>query len=364
MNPDDARSPAGSTPTLTYHVTALQVTIWFNREGDHDHNGLIFALTENVPILKYIQALGKADVPQGSGSGGRRPDSPDEWYAKAKARADLLKIELPGKPEEARQPHPLVRPLVLRSRNSECVQIELRNEVRGRHVGLHLVGDGYDVRTDDGSHVGRNEPSLTPPGGARTYTWACCHEGVFPFHDGGNYSGGEDGTNVHGLFGALVVEPLGSIWRDPMTDRRSVDSGGGFQELDGLYLDILPPGTAQTAEVPASVTTLEDHAWPKPVAYPAFHEQAHREFVIFFHDEPEFAPPHVKPPISPCPKEGQHGGDGPAGGHGGHGADMPIMPISYRAEPMINRERTLWGLLDSGHILKRPVLNEEQHHSS
>jgi hypothetical protein len=42
----------------TYHVTALEMPIYFNREGDHDHNGLIFAPTDNVPILKFIRALG------------------------------------------------------------------------------------------------------------------------------------------------------------------------------------------------------------------------------------------------------------------------------------------------------------------
>ena len=66
--------------------------------------------------------------------------------------------------------------------------------------------------------------------------------------------------------------------------------------------------------------------------------------------------------MSPC---GEPGGGGAGGGHGdGHEDLLPIMPISYRAEPMINRERTLWGLLNSGHVLIRPVLNEEQHHSS
>ena len=41
------------------------------------------------------------------------------------------------------------------------------------------------------------------------------------------------------------------------------------------------------------------------------------------------------------------------------------MPISYRAEPMINRERILWRLMEDGHNFGgRPVLNEEQHHSS
>ncbi|RKH34573.1 hypothetical protein D7Y13_35865 [Corallococcus praedator] len=32
------------------------------------------------------------------------------------------------------------------------------------------------------------------------------------------------------------------------------------------------------------------------------------------------------------------------------------MPISYRSEPMINRERRLWQLLREGHVLKRPIL--------
>ena len=229
-------------------------------------------------------------------------------------------------------------------------------------MGLHVVSDGYDVKTDDGSQVGANPPTLTPPGTTRTYSLTCDHEGVFPFHDGGNYSGGEDGTNVHGLFGALVVEPKNSIWRDPITGRRSVDAGGAFQELDGLYMDILPPGNAQTKPDPDSPTTLEDHVWPPPEAYTAFDQKAHREFVIVFHDEPEFQPPHGPTAVSPCgePECADHGG-GPGDEH----ADLlPIMPISYRAEPMINRERTLWGLLNGGHVLRRPVLNEEQHHSS
>ncbi|HEX8202980.1 MAG TPA: hypothetical protein VF590_21065, partial [Isosphaeraceae bacterium] len=360
MNADERGTPSAVAPPLTYHVTALQITIYFNREGDHDHNGLIFALTENVPLLKYIRALGKVGSPPGPG-GATPGDSPDAWYAAASARAALLQVELPATPEDARRPHPLVRPLVLRARPGDELRVELQNEVSGRHVGLHLVGDGYDVRTDDGSHVGRNESSLTPPGGTRAYTWRCRHEGVFPFHDGGNYSGGEDGTNVHGLFGALVVEPPGSIWRDPVTGLRSEDEGGAFRELDGLEMDILPPGPYQSEPVRASETTLDTHAWPEPCAYPNFDVEPHREFVIVFHDQPEFVPPHGTPPESPCPAEG---GGGHGGGHGAHGDVPPIMPVSYRAEPMINREHTLWKLLDEGHVLVRPVLNEEQHHSS
>ncbi|WP_414581122.1 multicopper oxidase domain-containing protein [Scytonema sp. PCC 10023] len=362
MKEENPTASDSSISTLTYHVTALQITIYFNKEGDHDHNGLIFALTENVPILKYIRALARVGLPQGAGDHGGHDDMPEEWYKQAKERAQKIGVSLPSNPQEARQPHPLVRPLVLRARKCDRLQVDLHNEVSGRHVGLHLVGDGYDVKMDDGSHVGENDSSLTPPDGRRIYTWICNHEGVFPFHDGGNYSGGEDGTNVHGLFGALVVEPTGSIWRDPVTGRRSEDERGAFQELDGLYLDILPPGPAQTESIRESHTTLDNHPWPKPCPYPNFNKEAHREFVIIFHDEPEFQPPHGLLERDPCDR-GSSGGHG-GGGHGEHVDQLPIMPISYRAEPMINRERTLWRLLREGHFLKLPVLNEEQHHSS
>lgn len=369
-------APAGGEEQLapvSYDVVALSMTIYFNREGDHDHNGMLFALEANAPILEYIQALGR----QGTR---RRPGSPplptqqemQAMLAAARARAEQIGVDLPLTPEQARRPHPLVRPLVLRARCGETVQVRLRNDIDGRDVGVHLVSDGYDVRTDDGSHVGTNPSSLVPHGDTRTYVWSCDHEGVFPFHDGGNFDGGEDGTNVHGLFGALIVEPPGTTWRDPVTGCSShgPDGTGPFQQLDGLHLDVLPPGTAPTV-VPDSTTTLADHCWPTPEEYADYGCTAHREFVIFFHDESEFVPPHEEPEPNPCAGHDHGHGTAAAGGNGhggtggGHGSeDLPIMAVSYRAEPMVNRERTLWRLLRTGHVLEQPVLNEEQHHSS
>ena len=187
-----------------YDVVALQMTIYYNREGDHDHNGLLFALKANVPILRYINALAR--------QGRRRPGTPaapdpGALFPAASARAQAIGVDLPVTPEQVRRPHPLVRPLVLRARRGETVTVHLCNDVRDRNVGVHLVGGRYDVKTDDGSQVGANPSSLADFGQTRTYTWFCEDEGVFPFHDAGNYSGGEDGTNVHGLFGALIVEP-------------------------------------------------------------------------------------------------------------------------------------------------------------
>jgi hypothetical protein len=325
--------------------------IWFNREGDHDHNGLIYALKSNVPLLKYIRALSEGE-------------DPSEFEAEAREIAELYRMPFPTTAETARQPHPMVRPLVLRANLGEEVVVALENRIDGRWVGIHLVGGGYDVREDDGSEVGPNPPSLAPPGGHWKYNWRCDNQGVFPFHDGGNYSGGEDGTNVHGLFGALIVEPADAIWRDPVSGVRSTDVG----QLDGLYLDVLPL-SAQSAEAPEPSGSMKDHEFDKPCEYHDFDKEAHREFVIFFHDEPEFVPPHVEPEPDPCPREG--GGHDHAGGHGGgHDGEgeenlLPIMRVSYRAEPMVNREQILFRLINGGHDFQgRPVLNEEQHHSS
>jgi hypothetical protein len=273
-------------------------------------------------------------------------------------RAGKIGVELPLTPQQAKQPHPLVRPLVLRARQGEQVRIKLHNRIPGRAVGLHLVAGGYNVVDAEGSDVGQgvNRSSLAAPNCTYTYDWSCDHQGVFPFHDGGNYSGDEHGTNVHGLFGALVVEPPGTTWRDPTTSIASHGANGSrhFTQVDGLYLDMLPTGVKPNQRCDSD-TSLDRYEWPTPVE--CFSEtRVYREFVIFFHDKPEFVPVHNN--LEPNPCSNSRASHSTAHGGGGHD-NMPIMPISYRAEPMINRERALWRLLRTGHLLERPVLNEE-----
>ena len=380
MNSEDqslVADAATADALYTYSVTALQMPIYFNAHGDHDPNGLVFVLTRNVPLLKYIRALSRVGSPPGLQGPDviDEDDVPDTWKRDAQRIASELKVELPLSPKDARKPHPLVRPLVLRARLNDEVRVQLHNQVKNRRVGIHLVADGYDVKVADGSQIGANPSSLVRPGAARTYTWRCRHEGVFPFHDGGNYDGSEDGTNVHGLFGALIVEPAGAIWRDPVSGRGSVDEKGRLRELDGLYLDVLPSGKAQDndfTEWSAGEATQDAQAWPgAPQEYHKFDREAHREFVIFFHDEPEFVPATPEP--HPC-GHGHHGekstgearrlGDGHDGNRAGHPGIPPIMPVSYRAEPMISREYILWRMIKHHGPITPPVLNEEQHHSS
>ncbi len=274
--------------------------------------------------------------------------------SEAHIRRLMLNDHSPGAPYDPASPGPhlydrfnplkpflLVRPLVLRACRGETVEVHFENEIRGRTVGLHVQGDSLagGVVADDGAHVGSNASSLVEYGCDRTYTWQCTREGVWPVNDLGDVRGTDRGTNNHGLFGALVVEPAGARWYDPETGERLDDT----EHPDGLYVDVVPPsehhlkgeaasgglGEAERAcPAQGEHTCARGHRcrrW-REENFVDFHhtddqlpadEQAKdcsfREFAVFFHDETETHSgiPHPLP----------------------HSA----MPLSYRAEPMHNR---------------------------
>ncbi|MEB3303872.1 MAG: hypothetical protein VKK99_04680, partial [Cyanobacteriota bacterium] len=256
-------------------------------------------------------------------------------------------------------------PLVLRGAVGDTLEIHLENELSEddedgpRHVGLHLVGPGGEEAANDGSHVGNNISSLVPPGQTRRYIWKALHEGVYVFHDAGDFRGTEAGTNAHGLFGALVVEPPGSHWSDPETGEPLIDPYSHAVLGTGLYVDVHQRSREDLqgclkAPFPSSVN-------PDSLTqeYPNDHA-SFREFVIFLHDEPEWAAPHRRLESNPC--EPEHASQEQLAHQHTTGT---LMPISYRAEPMISRERELWRRIKAGEVdPNNIVVNEEQHHSS
>ncbi|PVZ10179.1 multicopper oxidase domain-containing protein [Actinomycetospora cinnamomea] len=198
------------------------------------------------------------------------------------------------------RPLPAARPLVLRARAGETVEVTLRNEVRGRRVGLHRQGAGLvgGVREADGAHVGANPDTTAATGRTITYRWKADTEGVWPLNDLADVRGTQDGTNAHGLFGVLLVEPEQATWHDPVTGDDVTDSDLGC----ALDVDIhRRSGQAATEEYVDLATDGE--RW-----------RPHREFTIFIHDEPEV-------------HSALHIG----------GGEHTVMPLSYRAEPMPNR---------------------------
>ncbi|GAA4866629.1 multicopper oxidase domain-containing protein [Actinomycetospora straminea] len=198
------------------------------------------------------------------------------------------------------RPLPAARPLVLRARLGETVEVTLRNEVRRRRVGLHRQGAGLvdGVRAADGAHVVANSDTTVGFGGTITYRWEADTEGVWPLNDLADVRGTQDGSNVHGLFGTLLVEPEVARWFDPVTGDDVTDSDLGC----ALDVDIHRESGVSAIEEYVDLTS-DGEQW-----------RPHREFTIFIHDEPEI-------------HSALHIG----------GGEHTVMPLSYRAEPMPNR---------------------------
>ena len=130
---------------------------------------------------------------------------------------------------------------MLRARRHETVTVHLCNEIRNRHVGIHL-------------------------------------------------------------------EPPGTTWRNPVTGRGShgEDATGEFVQLDGLHLDVLLPTGQFQADVPKSTMTMaSENARPQPVEHLDYTDEpfSYRDFVIFFHDEPEFVRAHGAMERDPCDRD-------------------------------------------------------------
>ena len=87
-----------------------------------------------------------------------------------------------------------------------------------RVLSIHVQGMEYDVNTSDGTNVGFNADSTTRK--SIMYTWYAKEEGVYLFSDMADPRSSEEGTNVHGLFGAIIVEPPESKWMDPVTGKK------------------------------------------------------------------------------------------------------------------------------------------------
>ncbi len=176
----------------TFHIVAIPVRIVFNNFGDHDPDGMMYVLKENENKVKDQVAC--------------NPFMPVD----------------------------LVQPLVIRANIGDDIEVLFENRLPFA-TSMHIQRAEYNVQTSDGAFVGCNEDSTAPPcppGGTHVYRWSVFNEGSQFFSDLGNSLSGELGSNVHGLFGALIVEPKGSSWTDPVT---------GGEINSGVYADIHNP---------------------------------------------------------------------------------------------------------------------------
>lgn len=224
-----------------YEIEAIQIPIVYNKYGDHDPDGLLYVLKKDAKRIR-------------------------------KKAIELFNQDIP-------QPCDEVVPLVIRANVGERIIISFSHSLN-RPLSIHVQGLDYDVQTSDGANVGYNKDTTTT--GQITYTWYATKEGVFLFHDMGDTTSSENGTNIHGLFGAIIIEASQSTWLDPQT---------GKELQSGLFADIYNP------------------------AKPSF-----REYAVFFHDELEMKDKDGRQPVDPHT-----------------GLPSSTTGISYRSEPMRNR---------------------------
>ncbi|MGN0334804.1 MAG: multicopper oxidase domain-containing protein [Lachnospiraceae bacterium] len=224
-----------------YEIEAIEIPIVYNRYGDHDPNGLLYVLKKDADRIR-------------------------------RAAEENFRMTPP-------QPAKEVQPLVIRANVGDRIEISFTHSLN-RPLSIHVQGLRYDVQTSDGTSVGYNRDSTTTD--RIVYTWYADREGVYSFQDMGDPRSGEEGTNVHGLFGAVIVEAAESVWLDPET---------GGELASGLFADIYHP------------------------VRPAF-----REYAVFFHDELEIKDKDGNQPMDPHT-----------------GLPSSTTAISYRSEPMRNR---------------------------
>lgn len=154
-------------------LEAIQIPIVYNQYGDYDPNGFLYVLEQDSQRIQE-EALRRF-----------RQTPP--------------------------QPYEEVQPLVLRVNLGDSVKICFRNRL-GRRLSIHVQGLLYDVAASDGTSTGFNQESTTD--NEIEYTWYADTEGVFLFHDMADPRSSEEATNIHGLFGALVIEEAGASFHD------------------------------------------------------------------------------------------------------------------------------------------------------
>ncbi|MFZ3589263.1 copper oxidase [Bacillus sp. DJP31] len=246
----------------SYHVVAIPIRIVLNNFGDHDPNGNMYVLKENESKVKKLVK--------------KNPFTPVE----------------------------LVQPLIIRANAGDTVDILFENKLPFA-TSMHFQEADYDVLTSDGADVGFNKDTTVPTGGRILYRLKTTIEGIYYISDLGNPSSSENGSNIHGLWGALFVEKRGSWWTDPVT---------GGELNSGVYADVHNP------------------------LLPSF-----REYAWIFLDELEADDLTGNRPLDPT--TGQE--------------SESVHAVNYRYEPLRNRKR----LIDEG-VVCPDCEGEEVHHDS
>jgi FtsP/CotA-like multicopper oxidase with cupredoxin domain len=210
--PESRTEPSGSrcgrrAVVRTYDVVALAVDITLNRWGDHDPRGRAYVLASDVERVRAEEAANAA--------------------ARTGRTSPAVSLGLQGD---------AIEPLTLRVHPGECLRLTLRNSVPGEAVSLHLHAAALRIRGTDRPAVPGESLALAQSGARVEYEWAVpvdAAEGTHYFHSAGaDEESGRQQTS-HGLYGAVIVEPKGSRWLDPLSGREAATGWASVIETSG-----------------------------------------------------------------------------------------------------------------------------------
>ena len=263
------------SPVRKFNIEAIQINMVYNNFGDHDPNAKIYALKEDVDKIRKSIA------------------------------------ENPGKPSKE------IQPLTIRANKGDCIEVIFSNTLKEK-ASIHIEGVSYDMKSSDGTVVGYNPDSTASPNTEILYRWNAVEEGTFFFNNGADLTyftdpTGGKGTMGDGLFGALIVEPVGAKWTDPLT---------GEELKSGLYANIELPNQ------------------------PDF-----REFAVFLHDGVEAVSGNMNPskPPEEQGENAENNAENPGENHehiaenpdendtNAEGNEKELYAVNYRAEPLEER---------------------------
>ncbi|MFT4922227.1 MAG: hypothetical protein ACI8XM_001440, partial [Haloarculaceae archaeon] len=144
-----------------------------------------------------------------------------------------------------------VEPLFIRANVGEVVNITIKNRTQ-YPLSIHPHFLAFDsMGTDSTPGIGQNYFQAVLQDEDQTYRWFLDEEGPIYFHD--HVVGGEEAQ--HGTFAGMIVEPEGSVHRDPYSGEKinsgaqamiEVPDGNDYREFCLHYSDYNPvkkPGT-------------------------------------------------------------------------------------------------------------------------
>ncbi len=171
----------------SFDIAAIRVDITVNRYLDHDPEGRMYVLESELERV--------------------RAEERDNENAREGRGASAVSIGLQGD---------AIQPLTMRVNQGECLRIKLRNAIVDEPVSLHIHGSSLRVAGTSQPAIATNPSATAAPGGSVAYEWMVPPdqpEGTHDFHSHGDTRE----QTVHGLFGAVIVEPAGSRYVDPRT---------------------------------------------------------------------------------------------------------------------------------------------------